>query len=90
MRRRGLWLALSLILAATVGCDQFKLLDQFSSHGSLELVTQKKSIQRGESMELYPSGGVPPYAFAVLAADLYYEGSSLGSIRGQPTLRATP
>lgn len=71
--------ALSIVLAS---CDSYKVLDQFYKGSPLSLVLEAASVQQGETINLYPSGGTPPYSFGLLAGDLYYVGS-LGSISGQ-------
>ncbi|MGA2766601.1 MAG: fibronectin type III domain-containing protein [Spirochaetia bacterium] len=71
--------ALSIALAS---CDSYAVLDQFHKGSPLNLVLEAASVQQGATINLYPSGGTPPYSFGLLAGDFYYVGT-LGSISGQ-------
>lgn len=70
------------------GCDSFSILDEFKSGskaGQLALSVQQTSVLRGNTTELYPSGGTPPYDFSVMEetfGDLYFPGTT-GSVSGQ-------
>lgn len=66
-----------------IGCDNYSLHDQFYNDDDEEyeitLVPQKTSLQQGELIDLYPSGGIEPYSFNIVEGSLYYSGT-LGSI----------
>ena len=58
------------------------MLDQFHKGSPLSLTLQVDSVQQGETTNLYPSGGTPPYTFGLVEGSLYCPGS-LGSIADQ-------
>ncbi len=76
---------LAFLSLGLVGCDSFSLLDQFAridGTAALQLTLQKDTVQPRETIDLYPSGGVPPYSFGLVADDLYYD-AGLGSVAEQ-------
>jgi hypothetical protein len=67
---------------ALSGCDSYNLLDQFRRSVAVELAVQQSSLEQGETTTLYPSGGTPPYSFAVIADNIYASGT-YGSVTGE-------
>lgn len=75
-------LTMIVFLFTAAGCDNYSILDQFSRGGPLSIAIQKSTLQQGEAVALYPSGGLPPYTFGVVAGSLYVSGTSIGSVSG--------
>lgn len=74
--------AITLILLSALwlsACDNYSLPAQFEDTGGLELFTQKSSVVPGETIELYPNGGVEPYSYGISVESLFCDGT-LGSI----------
>jgi hypothetical protein len=74
--------AIALLSIVLAGCDSFSILGQFKRIPSLSLTVQKSSVQQGETISLYPTGGTPPYSFGVVAGNIFYSGT-LGSVSSQ-------
>lgn len=77
---------IALICMALSGCDSFSVLGVFTRTNGLTLTVQKDTVQQGETIDLYPAGGTPPYSFGVVGEDLPYSSGTLGSVtNGQYT-----
>jgi hypothetical protein len=81
-RLRSLFPAIVSLSIVLAGCDSFSILGQFRRISSLSLTVQKSSVQQGETISLYPTGGRAPYAFGVVAGNIFYSGT-LGSVSSQ-------
>lgn len=73
-------LVLFVATAALTACDGYSVLAQFSRGGPLSLAIENSSLVEGQTISLYPTGGVAPYSFALVAGNLYSAGTGLGSI----------
>lgn len=78
-----IFLAVLALSFALSGCDSYNLLDQFRRSLAVQLAVQQDSLEQGETTELYPSGGTPPYMFGIIAGNIYTNTGTLGSVASQ-------
>jgi hypothetical protein len=83
MRHLAGFPVLIMFLLGLAGCDDFSLLGLFSRGGPLGLALQASAVHQGQTINLYPSGGSPPYTFSLIAQNLYYTGTTIGTVSNQ-------